>query len=441
MRVIREGATVTLAFGRGVGKSWFIRRLCYLLIAQWEYRERATADGKISGIRIVFLLPTFKQFRDVHARAMLSELREQFGFLGGKTDQTTFTTTFPGGSSIQVFPASEHGGQRARGIRADLVLLDEADDVDSSVFDEVVTPWFTEPWSLKIRIASGTPKRARHGLLWRLFDAGKQGEKARAGNPGDLTPEQAEALQHFHSIHATYRDAPENVDQHTVKLAAATMPKASFDREYECSFDAGEGLVYPFDEAFHVREAPPLEHFREFHVGADFGWADPAVLLLAGVQGHGEDATLWLLDEYYESEIPNHIWDQRAQEFNRKASPYGRVTFWPDPSRPERAHDFRSSGLFVGNTDNDILGGIGRVAELMFIRQTERGDRWSRLYISPKCKNTIAEFGKYRRKKLSDGTFDEMPEDRWNHGMDSCRYLTVGRFGRAQNYRGVVSGR
>lgn len=434
MRCIAPGRTVCLAFGRGVGKSWFVRRICYVLIAQWEHRERETADGKIRGVRIVFLLPSFKQFRDVHSRAMLTELREGFASLGGKVDQTTFTVTFPGGSTIQVFPASEHGGQRARGIRADVVMLDEADDIDSSVFDEVVTPWFTEPWSLKIKIASGTPKRGRHGLLWRLFQAGKRGARVRAGEVEDLSQSEVEALSTFYAVHATYRDAPGNVDQRTVELARVTMPQASFEREYECNFDSGEGLVYPFDEAVHVAEPPPFNAFSEFHVGMDHGWADAGVLLLAGIQGHGNDAVVWLLDEWYESECPNHVWDARAKDWSF-------AKFWPDPSRPDRINDLRSMGLKVGDTDNNILGGIARVAELVFVRATETGERYARLYVSPKCKNTIREFGLYRRKKLSDGTFDEAPEDKHNHTQDALRYLVVGRFGRAPNYRTVTSGR
>src|SRR3954470_7528165 len=293
MRVIRDGMTVKLDFGRGVGKSWFVRRFASLLISQWEYRERKTPDGTISGVRIVFLLPTFKQFRDVHSRALLRELGEDFAFLGGKVDGTTFTVTFPGGSSIQVFPASEHGGQRARGIRADVVILDEADDIDGSVFDEVISPWFTEPWSLKIKIASGTPKRGRHGLLFRLHEAGRKGDRIRGGQLDGFKPDEIEALRQFHTIHATYRDAPENVDRRAVELAKVTMPLASFEREFECNFDSGEGLVYQFDEAFHVREPPALTEFREFVVGVDHGWTDAGVMLLIGIQGHGEDAVAW----------------------------------------------------------------------------------------------------------------------------------------------------
>jgi len=433
-RFVKPGHTVALAFGRGVGKSWFIRRLCYLLISQWEWVDRVTKDGTIRGIRIVFLLPTFKQFKDVHARALLTELAGAFAFLGAEVDRTTYTVTFPGGSSIQVFPATEHSGQRARGIRADVAVLDECDDIDINVYDAVVRPWFTEPWSLKIRIASGTPKRGRHGLLYKLFDAGRRGARVRAGETADLALDEIEALSAFYSVHATCLDAPGNVDQREVTAARLSMPKATFDREYLCDFDAGEGLVYPFEEAFHVREPPPLSSFREFLVGMDHGWVDPGVLLLGGVQGHGADATLWLLNEWHESECPNHIWNDRAKAWDF-------AKFWPDPSRPDRINDLRSAGLKVGETDNDIPGGISRVADLLFARDVENGERYARLYVSPSCVNTIREFGLYRRKKLPDGTFDETPEDKNNHTMDALRYMAVGRFGRGPNYRTLVSGR
>jgi len=434
MRCVLPGRTIVIPWGRGVGKSWFIRRLAYLLIAQWEHRERQTPSGSVRGIRIVFLLPTFKMFRDVHSRAMLDELQNEFASLEASVDRTTFTVTFPGGSSIQVFPASDHGGQRARGIRADVAMVDEADDTDSEIYDGVVTPWFTEPWSLKIRIVSGTPKRGRHGLLFRLHEAGLKGRRIRAGRTDGFSLEELDALARFYTVHATYKHAPQNVDQREVETARVTMPAATFDREYNCNFDAGEGLVYPFDEAFHVQEPPPLSSFREFIVGMDHGWVDAGVLVLAGIQGHGNDATLWLLDEWYESECPNEVWNERAKGWHF-------AKFWPDPSRPDRINDLRSAGLKVGETDNDIHGGIARVADLLFIRSSEDGERRARCYVSPKCKNTIREFGLYRRKKRADGTFDEDPEDRNNHAMDAIRYLAVGRFGRGPNYRTLVSGR
>jgi hypothetical protein len=177
----------------------------------------------------------------------------------------------------------------------------------------------------------------------------------------------------------------------------------------------------------------------------DHGWVDAGVLTLSGVLGHGDDATLWLLDEWYESETRNEVWDQRALEWN-----YGQ--FWPDPSRQDRIATLRGLGLNVGDVDNgpgSVLAGIGQLANLLHIRSREytapdgstHVERWSRFYVSPKCRNTIREFGLYRRKKNTDGTFSEEPEDKNNHAMDSARYIVLGRFGRAQNFRHVGSGR
>jgi hypothetical protein len=460
--------TVFLGWGRGVGKSWFRRQIWWLLVAAFEHKVRSEALKPFRGVRVTSLAPTLKQWKDIHWAGIENELvgDGDFAHLGAKLDHQSGQIRFPGGSIIRPFPATAYNARTARGMRTDVLDSDEVDDIDASVYDGVAVPWLSEPWSLGIELPGGTPTRGRHGLWWRTLRAGRDGARLRNGAAltDVLTQEQidqyrslleeedaddaagdeqvADALKSIYAFHATYRDAPETVSKKAVARAAATTPAAVFNREWNADPDAGEGLVYPFDERFHVaggelcpyREVPPLSSFREFHIGMDHGWVDPGVLLLSGVQGHGEDATLWLLDEWYESECPNHVWNERAVAWN-----FGR--FWPDPSRPDRVADLRSAGLDIGSTDNDILGGISRVAELLFIRTSEGGDRWARLYVSPKCRNTIREFGLYRRKKLTDGTFDEQPADKNNHTMDCTRYVAVGRFGRAPNYRHAASGR
>ena len=415
---------LNLEWGRGCGKSWFDRFAAWSWIAQAdnvprlellrrlgvldelnaEQREKAAG---VKGVRIVFLLPTKKQFVDIHGRLLRQENDDTWSHLGGNLNGTTYQVDFKGGSFIAPFPASDHGSKRALGMRCDVVIADEADDIDIDVFDTVVRPWFSEPWSLKIRITSGTPRRGRHGLLYQRHVAG-------------LVPGQSR----YHTIHATYRDNPEIVDIREVDDARRNTPKSTFEREWECNFDAGEGLVYPFDASFHVREPPPdVGVFREFLVGVDHGWVDAGVMLRIGIQGHGRDATAWVLEEHYESEVPNHIWDQRAAVWNY-------AKFWPDPSRPDRINDLKRVGCHCGDTDNDIHGGVARVADLLFRRQSESGDDWARLYVAPGCVNTIREFGLYRRKKRPDGTFHEDPEDKNNHAMDALRYAMVGRFGK-----------
>jgi hypothetical protein len=426
---------VNLEWGRGCGKSWFDRFCGWTWVARADHKPRlqlleelGTLDkltpeqremaAGVKGIRVVFLMPTLKQFKGVHGSSLEGEI-EQWRHLKPHANWTDYEIHFPGGSWITPFPADQHSSQRSRGIRCDVVICDEADDIDPSVFDAIVRPWFSEPWSLKIRVTSGTYKRGRHGLLYQRRQAGKDPEKPR-----------------YHTVRATYADNPEIVDREEVEDARQNTNPATFAREWECDPDAGEGIVYPFDESFHVRQPPPLSAFNEFIVGGDHGWVDPGVLLLGGIQGHGNDATLWLLDERYESECPNQTWDQRAKEWA-----FARA-FYLDPSRPDRIRDYRvNSGVNAISADNNIPGGISQLANLMFKRQSEHGPDWCRFYVAPACVNTIREFGLYRRKKNSDGSFDEAPMDKNNHAMDSARYMAVGRFGRGDAGRHVTSGR
>lgn len=458
-------------FGRGIGKSFLLRRAYYLQIAQMDRRVRWNNGEQIRGVRIITIMPTLKQFKDVHGSDITEELSPagRWGFLGGKIDKTTWQISFPGGSWIKPFPASAYNARTARGMRADILGADEIDDIDAEVYDSVAIPWLSAPWSLGIEMPFGTPTRGRHGLWYRFLQEGRRADKIRSGEIPEeealqlpeaqatlevlksiddledkteesLNQRTLDALKGNYAFHATYREAPETVSPIAVARARANTPEATFKREWEADPDAGEGLVYPFISEpdhtgfTHVKEPPPNTVFREIHIGMDHGWVDPGALLRCGVVGHGEDAVLWCLDEHYESECPNHIWDERA-------AAWGDGTFWPDPSRPDRIDNLRARGLTVRSVDNNILGGVARLADLMFVRETESGERYSRLYVSPRCRNLIRELGLYRRKKLTDGTFDEQPEDKHNHLPDCLRYVAVGRFGRGLNVRHVASGR
>ena len=436
--VCQPGNTVFLGWGRGVGKSKFLRMLWWLLIAQHDGRLRTEALSPFRGVRITILMPTLKQFKDVHWSGIVEDLTGEWAWLGAKLDKQTGQITFPGGSWIKPFPATEYNARTALGVRTDVLVIDECDTVPASVYDAVAVPWLSEPWSLALQLIAGTPNMGRHGLWWRTYQQGLQGEAIRTESPAAaaISPEDAVPLATVYSFRATYKDAPETVSARAVAKAKATTLPQTFKREWEADPDAGEGLIYPFDADFHVREPPPDFSFPELHIGCDWGDTDPAVLLKGGILGHGEDAALWLLDEQYEPGVPNDIWNARALAWGND-----RTIFWPDPSRADRIRDFRGLGLNVHKSDNSIDAGIARVANLLFKREREDGSQWCRLYVSPRCVNTIREFGLYRWKKHYDGTFSNGPEDKNNHAMDSLRYMTLGRFGPNGSGKNVASGR
>jgi hypothetical protein len=406
-----EPVTITLAWGRGLGKSFFARLIIWLLVAKWYGKKRKTLQGEITGIRIYMLMPTLKQFKQVHGALLQAENEGEWSFLGGKLDRTDYSLRFPDGSFFIPVPAAVATSERGRGFRGDVTIIDEGDDIDPSVRHSVTRPWFTEPWALGIELVMGTPKRGRYGLLYELFQLGKSKEPDTIG---------------YHSFRVKSEECPEVVSPKVLADAKREYPQ-TYAREYEADFDSAEGLVYPFDEDFHVREPPDVRYLHDFGLGIDHGWQDPGVFLLCAIQGHGEDSILWWLDEVYRSECPNGEWDKIARDN------YQGLDAYPDPSRPDRIVDLRKAGLKVHEVDNSIEPGVARLANLMVRRQHE-GDGvpdTTRFCVSPRCVNAIRELKSYRRKRDPNARdrFLEDIEDKNNHSLDAGRYYAMGKFG------------
>ncbi|HEY3498048.1 MAG TPA: hypothetical protein VGK73_25290 [Polyangiaceae bacterium] len=429
--------TIVLAWGRGVGKSWFTRQLWWMLVARWDHAQR-DAPEPFTGVRIIVLMPTLKQFKDVHGAQIEKELTgKKWGWLGGKIDRTTWQITFPGGSWIKPFPASEYNSRTALGMRADALFADEADSIEKSVWDTVAVPFLSEVWSLGLQVLGGTPRRGRHGLLFRQYESGRKGKRLRLGEtvPG-LLPGQAEQFAKVFTFHATYHHVPEIVSAEAVAQAKATSLPSVFAREWECDFDAGEGLVYggAFDERAHVKPPPANVRWREMLIGCDHGYEDPGVFLLIGVIGSGRDAVAWVLAEVYERHKTEDWWKARLSEW---LADYPTSKFYGDPSMPARLEAYRRDcRARVQEVDNSIEDGVAAVADRFLIREQHGEDgnvvkSSARLYVSPECSNLVRELGIYKRKsdpRDPDRYIDDIV-DRDNHGPDALRYAIFNRFG------------
>jgi hypothetical protein len=437
--------TIVLAWGRGVGKSWFVRQLWWSLIAQYEFVERTEAPEPFRGVRIVVLMPTLKQFKDVHMAGILSELSEKWAFLGGRVDKQSGQISFPGGSWIKPFPASEYNSRTARGLRCDIICADEVDDVEISVYDSVAVPWLSEQWSLGLEIVGGTPRRGRHGLLFRQFDAGRKGKRIRTGESvAGLREDQVKQYPKIFSFHATYEDVPEIVSGEAVDKAKATTLPSVFAREWMCDFDAGEGLVYggAFEEGFHVKSPPANIEWSEVIIGCDHGYEDPGVFLMIGILGSGRDATAWVIDEIYESRRLESWW---VAQLTLWLSWYPTAKFYGDPSMPSRVETFRTQcKALVQPVDNSIEDGVSAVADRFMVREHRDEDgnllkRYARLYVSPRCSNLIRELGLYKRKSdpRDRERYTDDIVDRDNHGPDALRYAVFNRFGGPDRRRGA----
>ena len=213
-RLVGRSRTIALIWSRGTGKSFIQRLIAYSLISEWDGRVMPGAPR--TGFRVVFLFDTLEHYKDVHGRLMIQELDGPFRGLGATYDRSTYHISFPGGSWIHPVPAREYNSQKGRGIRCDAIMCDESDDIDESVYASVAVPWFSEPWSYKLAMLAGTPRKGRYGLLYRMHSMGLD----------------ASCPNHY-TLHATYRDAPETVDERAVEEARRLMSPAVFAREWE----------------------------------------------------------------------------------------------------------------------------------------------------------------------------------------------------------------
>jgi len=429
--------TLCLAWGRGVGKSYLMRTLWWLLVAQYDRQKRP--GGNHAGVRIITMMPTLKQHKDVFGADILNDLSgSEWSWLGGKVDRSTWQIDFPGGSWIKPFPAAEHSSRSALGMRCDAIFLDEEDHIYSGVFDTVAIPWLSAPWSLGIIVGSGTPRRGRHGLHYKHYKNGQLGDRVRAGETIDgVDDATAKQLARHYSVFATYCDAPETVRPDAVALAKATTPRAIFQREWEHNFDAAEGLVYGdvWEEGFHVRIPPADIVYSQIVVGGDKGYEDPGVMLLGGIQGHGNDATVWILDEIYQQHKTIDWW---CTQLGQWVGDYGVRRVYYDPSAAEWKASFRQScAVSTPDVDNSREEGIDAVANMLLPREYDGEPRYARLYVHPRCHNLIRELSMYRRKpdaKDPDRYTDDIV-DRDDHSCDALRYLLAGHFGLKKTLR------
>lgn len=421
--------TLVKSWGRGVGKSQDARWSCWEDIAAWDGVTREGALKNLQGIRIAIVTPTRKQGLDIHAADIEADLAPdgEFGFLGGKFNRTSWRINFPGRSWIQFFGADTLNN--VRGLRVDRIIVDEADDIDRHTFESVMLPWISEPWSLKQRELCGTPRRGRHGLLYLMHQRG-------------LDPN----VKNIATVHATYRDAPEVVDQALVEEARETMVPATFRREWECDFDAGEGLVYAelWDAEMHIREPDPRAIPTEVVVGVDWGWNDPNAWIVCAVYGSGNDAVIFVVEEIAKSKLSLSQQVEIAKGIRERHGRGGTVPirFYGDPSQPSAIEQIRSqASIRFEPAANSRADGVTAVVDKMVIRTRETRiydahgqpivERYTRLYVSPKCRDLIREIGTYayeRDSRDKDRILDTIADGN-DHSLDALRYAIFSRFG------------
>jgi len=179
-------------------------------------------------------------------------------------------------------------------------------------------------------------------------------------------------------------------------------------------FVAFEGLVYDeFDRLVHVAEPP--ERLIEVVAGVDWGYTNPTVILVIGLD---TDRRAHVLEEFYQR---RRLIGEVVTEAKELAAKWNVSTFYCDPSEPANIAEMNGAGLSAIGADNAVSEGIQRVKARLAIA----GDGQPRLMIAPQCVNALAEFESYCWKSGRAGMKDE-PEKTNDHAMDALRYAIMG---------------
>jgi hypothetical protein len=147
------------------------------------------------------------------------------------------------------------------------------------------------------------------------------------------------------------------------------------------------------------------------------------------VQIRGDE--VFVVDEVYEEGLVAKEMIARAKDRR----------WWKDVQSPcvmdvaGRAHPgtesqqeiwLKTTGLWCVSNRIGIVDGILRLRT--FLKDPETG--LPRIFFSPRCKGTIAEFSKYvRRKESVNSSATELPVDRFNDGLKAASYGLVANFG------------
>jgi hypothetical protein len=288
------------------------------------------------------------------------------------------------GSWIISLPGREETIRAFQGVA--LLLIDEAARVPDELY------WSVRPM---LNVSHGrlvllsTPFGAR-GFFW------KEWHDPRAD---------------WHRVCVSWRDCP-RLSASMIEDERRAMGDQWVAQEYECSFIALEGLVYPEfagtaveGEAESFACASGLLEGRLVG-GIDFGWRNP----FAAIWGVVDAAdVLWIVGERYAAQVPLH---QHAAALRS----LGPVTWYADPSGRTEIEELRAAGLTVLPGSNEIRPGIAAVNARIHTGRLK--------VLRSRCPQLLAEGRLYRyptaQERFGDG---ELPVDAHNHALAALRYL------------------
>lgn len=355
-------------------------------------RSLLATQGQIGSQRVpvpnlgVVTAPTYTMLRDATMRTFF----DVAGNLVAKHNKSDYSVTMRNGSEVLFRSTSEP--ERLRGPNATWAWMDEA----------ALSP--AEAWKIVIG------RLRQHGLFgWAWLTTTPKG---RNWIWQRFVKEQ---LANYRKIKTGTRENPFLSEDFI----------ASLEREYTGDFAkqellgdfvAFEGLIYPeFDRDRHIIAYQPDRKFKYVVGGIDWGFANPGVMLVGGVDA---DDRIHIVHEDYERRRRVEEWATLGAQLSAR---WGVQTWFADPSEPDYIRICQEAGMKVEAANNSVNTGIQVVKNRLVVWP----DGSPRIILMPDAVWTASEFEQYQWLSNRDGLRDA-PKKANDHSLDALRYLCMG---------------
>jgi phage terminase large subunit len=398
-----------LNWGRRTGKS----------VAVWE---KVVLEGMLRQGTYYIIAPTYKQAKSIYWRDICKRYKGEFMTFNEQELSVTFDhlsgITIPTSAGditvshdpdlpptrIELKGADNPDSLRGTGIAG--AVLDEYAFMNDGkyLYDTIIRPALSDKngWAVFISTPNGV-----YNHFYELCQTA-----------------QADPEMYFFS-HATAEDNdyfPRQEFLDTKREYEKEGKIDQFNQEWLAEFTNPTQLVYgEFSREIHVpKDFDDLMPENGTHnCSIDFGMTDPTAASFVKIDYEGN---WWIYDEIYQTDLHLDqlvyvLRDKMGDDRFTRILGDGAARFELESLRKRR---FRITAAKKGA--DSIFNGIKEVKALLKVREATGKPK---LFIHPKCKNTIREFESYSWIRDAYGEITNVPEDKNNHAMDEIRYLAL----------------
>ena len=211
-------------------------------------------------------------------------------------------------------------------------------------------------------------------------------------------------------------------------------PREWIRKYIDCQLDIKEGAVYP-EFTQHIIDPFPIPDTWLRVAGFDRGWTDPTTLVVGSVDP--QTGVCYIHEEYGEANQPIGFHSMKIRDMLNGKRMYNNVQACPSvmqtsdrDGKSYQDHFMRLSNIFLEPSAYPIQTGIDVVREYFF---------QGKLKIFTTCVKLKDEASRYTyREATRTREADDTPIDKFNHFMDSLRYLVMGLPSNPAELRGQV---